>query len=57
MRRVANATSVRCDALTGFRDFEGEAMIDVESIMTTLATIMTTYGLRAVGAVVVMIAG
>ena len=32
-------------------------MIDTESVATTLATIMTTYGLRAIGAVVVMIVG
>jgi small conductance mechanosensitive channel len=32
-------------------------MINTESIATTLATIVTTYGLRAMGAVVVMIVG
>jgi small conductance mechanosensitive channel len=32
-------------------------MVNIESMVTTLATIMTTYGLRAVGAILVMIAG
>lgn len=32
-------------------------MIDIDSIVTTLVTIVTTYGLRVIGAIVVVIVG
>ena len=32
-------------------------MIDIDSIVTTLVTIVTTYGLRVIGAVVVVVVG